>query len=322
MRAAFYQTFGDAEDVLEVGERPTPMPGPGEVQVRVTVSAVNPTDWKARRGSRPAVFPWVIPNQDGAGVITSVGEGVDDSRIGTRVWVFFAAAGRQYGTAAEYTVVPEHRAVSLPDDTSFELGASMGVPAMTAHRALFWDGPIDGARVLVHGGAGAVGHFAIELAKDAGATVFTTVSTPEKAAMAAAAGADVVVNYRTEDVVERIRARAPRGVDRIVEVALGANLAVDTAVLAPHGTVVTYARDAVEPALDVMPLMFGNQTLRFMMLYDIGEPAVSAAVAHLTDALRRGVLTELPAHRFTLDDIVAAHQACESGVTGKVLIDL
>ena len=323
MRAAFYRAFGDAADVLKVGEVEKPVPGDGEVLVRVVVSAVNPTDWKARRGSRPMVFPFVIPNQDGAGVIEAVGPGVDSARVGENVWVYFAASGRQYGTAAEYTVVPTARAVALPDGISMDLGASMGVPALTAHRALFWDGPIDGQHILVAGGAGAVGHYAIEWAKDAGARrVITTVSSPQKAALAVAAGADVVVNYRQTDAAAAILEAAPGGVDRVVEVALGDNMELDTAVLAPHGTIVSYAKTPKDPQIDLLRLMFGNQTLRFMMLYDAGSEAIAAGVAAVTDALERGVLTELPAHRFGLSEIVAAHQACEARVVGKVLIDI
>ena len=323
MWAGFYREFGEAADVLEVGEIEVPAPGDGEVLVRVVVSAVNPTDWKARRGSRAMMFPFVVPNQDGAGVIEAVGPGVDPGRVGENVWVYFAASGRQFGTAAEFTVVPDVRAVRLPDGVSMDLGASMGVPALTAHRALFWDGPIDGQIILVAGGAGAVGHFAIELARDAGAAqVITTVSSQEKAALAEAAGADVIVNYREADAAAAIHEAAPGGVNRIVEVALGENLDLDASVLAPHGTIVTYAKTAQDPEVNVIKHMMGNHTLRFMMLYDAGDQAIADGVAAVTDCLERGVLTELPAHRFFLSEIVAAHEACEARVVGKVLIDI
>lgn len=323
MRAAFYRRFGEASEVLEVGEVDKPVPAEGEVCVRVVVSAVNPTDWKARRGSRPMVFPFVIPNQDGAGVIEAVGPGVDEARIGQNVWIYFAASGRQYGTAAEYTVVPEIRAVALPDGVSMDLGASLGVPALTAHRALYWDGPIEGQTILVAGGAGAVGHYAIELAKDGGARqVITTVSSPDKAALAEAAGADVVVNYRESDVAAAILAAAPNGVDRIVEVALGENIELDAAVLAPHGTIVTYAKTADDPEVNVIKHMMGNHTLRFMMLYDAGDDAIADGIAAVTNCLERGVLTELPAHRFNLSETAAAHDACENHAVGKVLLDV
>jgi NADPH2:quinone reductase len=323
MRAAYYSEFGAAADVLRVGDIDRPEPGTGEVRVRISISAVNPTDWKARRGSRAMQFPYVVPHQDGAGVIDAVGPGVSGERIGERVWVYFAAAGRPHGTAAEWSVVPARQAVALPDDVSFELGACMGVPALTAHRCLYWDGPIDGLDVLVAGGAGAVGHYAIQLAKAGGARrVTATVSTPEKAEMARDAGADHVVDYRAADAADRIRMHHPDGVHRIAEVALGTNIDLDIAVLGEHGSVVSYATTPTEPTLNVRDLMFGNQTLRFMMLYDVGEAALAQGVAEVDRCLRSGALTPLPLHRFGLDAVVAAHEACENKAVGKVIIDL
>src|SRR5580658_4143232 len=197
MRAAVYESNGPAHEVLRVTDVDTPEPGPDQVRVRVHVSGVNPTDWKSRAGATPRpIDGFQIPNQDGAGVIDAVGEGVDPGRVGERVWVWLAAAGQRWGTAAEWTVVPAERAVPLPEGVGFDLAASLGVPAMTAHRCLFADGPIEGKNVLVAGGAGAVGHFAIELAKWAGARVVSTVSNAEKGELAARAGADLVVNYR------------------------------------------------------------------------------------------------------------------------------
>src|SRR5437588_4611120 len=244
MRAALYRDMGEAAEVFCVEEVERPEPGPGEVLVRVHASGVNPTDYKARSGAVPRpIDGFQIPHHDGAGVIETVGPGVDPGRVGQRVWVFLAAAGQRWGTAAECTVVPERQAVPLPDGVSFELGASLGVPAMTAHYCLFADGPVTGQTVLVAGGAGAVGHFAIELAKRAGARVIATVSTAEKAALAEKAGADLVVNYRSPDAADQIKTLGP--VDRVVEVALGANLELDLAVTRPHGTVVTYAAEPV-----------------------------------------------------------------------------
>src|SRR6266568_5372774 len=213
MKAALYRSTGKAADVLRVEEIDRPEPGPGEVLVRVYASGVNPTDYKARSGAVPRpIDGFQVPHQDGAGAIEAVGAGVDPGRVGQRVWLYFAAAGRRWGTAAEWTVVPERQAVPLPDGASFELGATLGVPAMTAHYCLFADGPVAGRTVLVAGGAGAVGHFAIELAKRAGACVIATVSGPEKAALAAKAGADLVVNYRSPDAAQQVQAFAP-GVD-------------------------------------------------------------------------------------------------------------
>ena len=210
MRAALYDRYGPAGDVLKVEEIEPPEPGPGEVRVRIAVSGINPTDWKSRAGATPRpIDGFQIPHHDGAGVIDEVGEGVDPGRRGERVWLWLAAAGRRWGTAAQWTVVPQRQAVRLPDGISPELGASLGVPAMTAHYCLFADGPLDGKTVLVAGGAGAVGHFAIELAKHAGAKVITTVSGPQKAELAARAGADYVVNYTDADAAAQIRALAP-----------------------------------------------------------------------------------------------------------------
>ncbi|MBO0820325.1 MAG: NADPH:quinone reductase [Nocardiopsaceae bacterium] len=320
MKAAVYRRTGAARDVLAIEDIARPEPGPGEVLVRVRASGLNPTDVKTRAGVTPVpIDEFRIPGQDGAGVIEAVGDDVDPGRVGQRVWVWFASFGRRWGTSAEYTAVPERQAVPLPDGASFEFGASLGVPAMTAHHALFADGPLSGQTVLVAGGAGAVGHFAIELAKRAGARVVTTVSGPRKGELAARAGADLVVNYREDDVVGQVKAFAP-AVDRVIEVALGANLELDLAVSRPGTTVVTYAADGADPALPVRACMSANVSLRFMLLYGVPAPALDAAVTDITAALAAGALTELPAHRFSLDEAVAAHEAAEAGPVGKVII--
>jgi len=326
MLAARYDRTGPATEVLRVDEVGTPEPGPGEVRVRVAVSGVNPTDWKMRAGAtgRPLDGPFQVPNQDGAGVIDAVGDGVDERRVGERVWVYFAAWQRPWGTAAQYTVVPAERAVPLPDAASDDLGATLGIPALTAHRCLLADGPVADRAVLVAGGAGAVGHAAIELARWLGArVVVATVSGEEKARLAREAGADAVVNYRDADAAERIRAAAPDGIDRVVEVSLGANLELDLAVCAPNATVVTYAADpGDDPSVPVGRLMFPNLVLRFVLIYTIPDAALEAAVAGVAAAVRDGALTVLPVHRFSLDDIAAAHDAVENGAVGKVLVDV
>jgi NADPH:quinone reductase len=324
MRAAVYRSTGSATEVLRVEDIPTPEPGPGQVRVRLAVSGVNPTDWKSRSGATPMASgtDFQVPNQDGAGVIDAVGPDVDPARVGERVWLYLAAFGSPYGTAAEFTVVPQERAVALPDTVSLDLGANLGVPALTAHRCLFADGSVEGRTVLVAGGAGAVGHFAIELARAAGATVITTVSSPEKAALATAAGAHHVVNYRAGDPAVAIRAAAPDGVDRIVEVALADNLELDLAVAAPNASIVTYAADARQPALPVRDLMVRNLVLRFMLLYTVPADALARAVTDVSAALVAGTLTPLPAHRFGLDSVASAHDAVQSGAVGKVLIDI
>lgn len=320
MRAAVYDRTG-ASDVLRITEVDRPDPGPGEVRVRIHLSGVNPTDWKSRAGVTPRdIDGFQIPNQDGAGVIDAVGDGVDPSRVGERVWLWMAAAGRRWGTAAEWSVVPAEQAVRLPDGASFALGASLGVPAVTAHRCLFADGPIDGAVVLVAGGAGAVGHYAIELAKRAGARVVSTVSSDEKAALARAAGADHVVDYRRDDAADRIREFAP-AVDRFVEVAIGANLALDLEVAADHAVIASYAA-TVDPTVPVRACMTKNLTLRFVLLYGVPRLALIAAAADITAALEEGRLSELPEQTFTLEETAAAHDAVEGGFPGKVLIDL
>jgi NADPH2:quinone reductase len=322
MRAALYDRYGPAGKVLRVEEIEPPEPGPGEVRGRVKFSGINPTDWKSRAGATPRpIDGFQIPHHDGAGVIDKVGQGVDPGRRGERVWLWLAAAGRRWGTAAQWSVVPERQAVRLPDGVSLELGASLGVPAMTAHRCLFADGPLDGKTVLVAGGAGAVGHFAIELAKHGGAKVITTVSGPRKAELAASAGADHVVNYTDADAADQIRSLGP-AVDRVIELALGANLQLDLAVIRPHAHIVSYAAEPADPALPVRACMTANLTLSFVLLYGIPRAALDQAALDITTALSDAALTELPVTRFPLDDIAAAQEAVEAGAVGKVLIEL
>jgi len=324
MLAARYPTAGSDAGRIRIDRVPRPEPAAGEVLVEVRVSGVNPTDWKARTGGGMAAgdMPWVTPNQDGAGVILAVGDGVPEGRVSERVWLWQAQWQRAGGTAAEYVALPALQAVPLPDGTSFDLGAGLGIPAMTAHRCLFADGPLSGDdAVLVQGGAGAVGHATIELARRAGARVAATVSGPEKGALAAAAGADLVVDYRAEDVAARVRAWEPEGVHLIVEVDLARNLDVDAGVIAPGGTIVAYAvtSDAV-----VLPraLMRANAGIEFMLAYTMPGAAKELAITDITAALTERALTPLPATRFTLAQTAAAHDAVQSGVVGKILIDV
>jgi NADPH2:quinone reductase len=321
MKAAVYDRHGAAHEVLRVVEVDRPEPGPGEVRVKVAVSAVNPTDYKSRGGSTPRpIDGFQIPHQDGAGVIDAVGPGVDRGRIGERVWLWLAAAGSRWGTAAEWTVVPGRQAVPLPDGVSFELGASLGVPAVTAHRCLLADGPVAGQTVLVAGGAGAVGHFAIQRAVWAGAAqVITTASGPGKAKLAREAGAGHVVIYTEPDAASQIRSVSEH-VDRVIEVALGANLELDLALSRPDTVIVTYAAEPSDPVLPVRACMTANVVLRFVLLYAVPGSAIDQAVTDITAALSAGALTPLPEHRFPLDSIVEAHQAAEDGAVGKVLV--
>jgi NADPH2:quinone reductase len=336
MRAVVYSQTG-GPDVLRLVERPAREPGRGEVGVKVRVSGVNPTDWKARRGGGELPFPEVVPNQDGAGTIDAVGEGVPASRVGERVWLWEAAWQRADGTAQEFVLIPGRQAVRLPDAVSFDSGASLGIPALTAHRCLtvselgprqLMPGALAGQIVLVAGGAGAVGHATIQLARWAGARVISTVSSDEKAKLALAAGADHVVNYRTGDAPEEILRLAPDGVDVVAEVAPAANAALDAAVLAPNGTVAAYATDGGNDLeLNVRELMSRNLRYQFVLVYTVPAAAKDQAVADVAAAVADGALAVgddagLPLHRFPLEQTAAAHAAVEGGAVGKVLIDL
>ena len=321
MLAAYYSQRGNS-DVLTVDEIATPGPGVGEVRVRLQVAAVNPTDWKSRAHAAPMDFDVQVPGQDGAGVIEAVGPGVDVGRIGERVWVYHAAFQRQYGTAAQFTVVPARQAVPVPDGISIDQAAALGIPYLTAYGCLFADGPLDGQTVLVHGGAGAVGHAAIQLARRAGAHVVATVSSEAKGEIAAEAGAHVVVDYTAEGAVEAIRSAARAGVDRIIEVDLTRNLDLDLAVIVPGGVFVTFAADAADPALPVRTLMTRNATLRFALVYGFPPALLAAGVAEVTAGLAAGDITPLPVVRFSLADIAAAHDAVQSRTPAKVLVDI
>jgi len=316
MRAVWYEETGPAPRVLQLGEMDDPQPGPGEVRVRLRASGVNPSDVKTRAGLRsPIAFPRVIPHSDGAGEINAVGEGVPLSRIGTRVWVWNAAWRRPFGTCAEMICLPEAQAVALPDGTSIEAGACLGIPASTACHAVFADGDVSGQTVLVTGGAGAVGHYAIQLARWGGARVIATVSGPEKAAAAEAAGAHAVVNYREGDVAEAIlSANSGQPVDRVVEVEFGGNLPVTMAVLGEGGVIASYGSMADgEPKLPFYPLMFRHTTLRMLLVYLLSAQQRAQMITRLTAALEEGALSHAIAARFDLADSARAHEAVETG---------
>jgi NADPH2:quinone reductase len=322
MLAAYYETSGSSE-VLRVGEIDVPEPGAGEVRVRIAVSGVNPTDWKAVRRGRGLTNGFLIPNQDGAGVIEAVGEGVDLARVGQRVWVLFAAWQRRWGTAAQYSVVPSDHAAALPDNAPYELGASLGIPALTAWHCLCADGPIEGKTVLVAGGAGAVGHAAIELARYEGARVIATVSSAEKARLAEEAGASAVVNYRDADANQQIKALAPEGIDRFVEVSLARNLELDLESAAPHAVISAYADDGGAQAnVPILRMAFANAVLRFVLIYTVTPEQLRTAIVGVNAAVTAGALTTLPLHRFPLERIREAHDAVEASAVGKVLVDL
>jgi NADPH:quinone reductase len=327
-------------EVLNLVERAMPYPGPGEVRVRIHRSGVNPTDWKSRRGSEAGttVDPPQVPNQDGSGVVDAVGPGVDAAMQGQRVWVWEAAHLRPAGgTAQEYAVVPARHVVLLPDVASFDLGASLGVPFLTAHRCLTVteDGPtrlgpgtMEGRTVLVAGGAGAVGNAAIQLARWSDATVITTVSSAEKGNLAARAGADHVIDYKQQDVVAELRAIAPDGVNTIVEVAPAMNAALDSEVLALHGSVAVYANNGGSVMeLPVRPSMVPNARWQFVLVYNAPDnwrahALEDVASAVLAGTVRVGDEAGLSLHHYTLEQAAEAHAAVENGAVGKVLIDV
>ena len=343
MKAIVYRTTG-APSVLELVDKEVPEPGPAEVRVKIAVSGVNPTDWKSRAGGgagQELPFPEVTPNQDGAGTVDAIGAEAADLapllEVGDPVWTFLSQHQRPTGTAQEYVVLPVEHVVALPTGVSLDVGASLGVPAMTAHRALTVSeqgpsrlsrGALAGKVVLVAGGAGAVGHAAIQLARWAGATVITTISSDAKGVLATAAGAHHVVNYRTGDAAAEIKAVAPHGVDIVVEVAPGPNAALNLAVLANHGTVAYYANNNSDGVtLDVVPHFAKNIRYQGLLLYTVGEDALTVAAEDITAALRDGALkvgeeAGLPLTRFPLERTADAHAAVEAETVGKVLIDV
>lgn len=337
VKAVVYEATGPSS-VLKLQDRPLTEPGPGEVRVRVVVSGVNPTDWKSRSGGgRNKLEAPKVPNQDGAGVIDHLGSGVAGFTVGERVWLWDVAWGGNEGTAQEYVVVPAHKVMALPDAESFDTGASLGIPALTAHRALTSneDGPArlsPGALadrvVVVTGGAGAVGHAAIQLARWAGATVVTTVSGDRKAELARRAGAGTVINYRTDDVVGAVRDLAPGGVDIIVDVNAPANIETDLAILKPGGTIAIYAAKPGESlTVPIRESMAKNVRYQFILTYTVTDGQKQHAVAAVAEALAAGALRVgedhgLPLTRFALEETPAAHDAVEQGTVGKVLIDV
>jgi len=320
MRAALFEQTGPAEQVLQVKEVTTPEPGPGQVRVKIAFSGINPTDVKTRGGKVPMVInEFQIPHHDGSGVIDAVGEGVDTNRIGERVWVMLAASGNRHGTAAQYCLVKNEFARTLSDNASLELGATLGVPAVTAAYCLFADGLIADESVLVTGGAGAVGRAAVQLAKWAGARVFTTVSNDDKAEVAEAAGADIVINYTNPSAIDRLK---NQGISRIVEVNLAANLELDLAISQPGMKIVSYAADSEDPILPRRALMTACITIEFMLLYNVQQEKFWKSVELVEQALAAGALTEPPMHITQLNEIAAAHQQIEAGSASRVLIAL
>jgi len=310
--------------VLQYGEQPDPLPGKGEVRVRLRASAVNPSDVKARGGSRPVIPPRVIPNSDGAGDIDRVGPGVSKSRLRQRVWTYNGQWQRASGTSAQYIALPAELAVPLPRKLTWAQGACLGIPVMTAHRCLFADGPIRGMTVLVAGGAGVVGHYAVQLARWAGARVIATVSSPEKAAHAVKGGAHAAIDYRTESVAERIDALTRgKGVDRVVDVELGVNLPTYEKMLRPAAVIATYAAAAAQDSVLPSRLRQRNITVRMVFVYTMPDAAKQQAIADIASWIATGRPKFAIAARFPLSEIAAAHETVESGKKiGHVILDI
>lgn len=325
MHAAYYEQNGPADKVLTVGDVETPKPGPGEVRVKLATSGVNPSDVKSRLGlTRKMAFPRVIPHSDGAGVIDSAGDGVPQSRVGERVWVWNGQWKRPFGTAAEFIVLPSVQAVRLPEKVSFEAGACLGIPAMTAFHAVELAAATKETTILVSGGAGSVSQYVIEFAKARGAKVLTTISSPEKAKIARDSGADHTIDYKREDVGTRVAELTDkRGVDAVIEMDLAANAKLLPAVLKPKGSVIIYGTGAAEATIPAQWCLVSSIRLQFFLVYELDPTRREHVVHAINRALEQGILSNRTATPFPLDQIVAAHQAVETGsVTGNVIVTL
>lgn len=324
MRAVYYDRQGPADEVLRIGELPDPEPGTGEVRVRLRYSGISPGDTKKRGGYFGSTMPYprVIPHSDGSGTIDRVGDGVDPNRIGQRVWVYNAQSYRPFGTAADYTVVPDATAVPLPDGVDDQLGACLGIPGITAHRAVFADGPVDGQTLLVHGALGAVGSLAAQLAAWGGATVITTVRRRGDLAASSGALADRAVALDDPEAEQLIRQHAPDGVDRIIEVAFSDNITLDAAVAANGAVIAAYATRDPRPRLDFWPMLFDNLTIRLLGSDDFPADAKAMAARDLTTAADSGQLTVPVGAPFPIDQVAAAHDQVDRNNRQRVLLDL
>ncbi len=317
MKAAWYEHFGPASEALIVGDLEDPQPGPGEVLVRLHTSAVNPSDVKKRAGSFPNLLDdgYVIPHSDGAGVIEAVGEGVSSDRVGDGVWVYQAQYGRRFGTAAELVTVGDERAPVLPEGVSDEVGACLGIPVMTAHRCVFADGPVEGQTILITGGAGRVGHYAIQWAHQAGARVIATASNDEDAQACTEAGADAIVNHRESGWSTKVLAASDgEPLDRVVEVEFGANLPEVLKLLRIGATIATYSSTQdPQPRLPFYQMMYMDLRIRLVIVYAMPEEAKRQAIADIDEASRAGWLQHRVAHVVGLDEIAKAHELIENG---------
>ncbi|MVW78159.1 NADPH:quinone reductase [Bordetella sp. 02P26C-1] len=324
MQAAWYESNGAAQDVLRVGEKPTPDAGPGEVRIRVVYSGVNPSDVKSRAGSRPVRDPYIVPHSDGSGIVDQVGPGVDTHRVGDRVWVWNAQYNRPHGTAAQFITLPAEQAVSLPQNISFEAGACLGIPALTAYRAVELADLEPGSTVLVIGGASAVGYYAAQMARARGARVITTVGSDEKAAFLHAAGFTDTVLYKKEPVAERVLALTDgQGVNAIIDMDFSTSAAlVDEGVLASHGKFVCFgSNNRGSVPINYATWLPRSLSLHFFLVYLLTPAQRKRAIQGLQTLLEQGTLQHHIGPSFALADIVQAHQAVENGAFGNVIVN-
>jgi NADPH:quinone reductase len=327
MKAGWFEEFGTAEEVLRLGEQPTPQPSIGQVLVCLKTSAVNPSDVKKRAGSFPDLLDdgLVIPNSDGAGVIVEVGEGVTENRIGERVWIYQAQYARRFGTTAQYIALDSSRAVVLPDNTAFDIGACLGIPVMTAHRCVFADGAVTGQTLLITGGAGRVGYYAIQWAKLAGAKVIATASNSADSKACRDVGADAVVNHHDEDWAQQVLTiTSGDKVDRVIEVEFGVNLPQVMQLIRIGGTIATYSSSKdPEPTIAFVPMMFKDLTIRMVVVYAMPEQAKQDAIKDISRCLQENTLQHRIAHRVSLAEHAHAHRLIErGGLGGCVIIDI
>ena len=326
MKAVWYESIGEAEQVLNYGDLEDPQINDGEVLVKLKTSGVNPSDVKIRAGARGELqFPRIIPHSDGGGIIVKVGEEVSEDRIGERVWIWNGAFGRAFGTCSELIVLPSSQAVTMSDDVSFETAACLGIPASTAYYGIFADGPVKDQTILITGGAGAVGYLGIQLAKWSGAHVISTVSGDDKATVAEAAGADLVVNYKTDNVIKAVNDFTKgHGVDRILEVEFGGNLSVSEHVIKNNGVIAAYGSvTEANPSVPFYNLMFKSVKLNTYLIYIVADSDRANINQGINAALSDNALTPIIAKSFQLSETVNAHQSVEEGsVIGNVVITI
>ena len=324
MRACWFDSFGPAGEVLVFGDQPKPQPASGEVLVRLHTTGVNPSDVKKRAGAFPNLLDegLVIPHSDGAGVVEAVGVDVSSQRIGERVWVYQAQYARRFGSAAEYLAIDASRAPVLPNNTSFETGACLGIPVMTSHRCVFVDGPVEGQTLLITGGAGRVGYYAIQWAKQAGARVIATASNDADRATCEAVGADIVVNHREANWGEAILSETDgEKIDHVVDVEFGANLPEVLKLIRTGGSIATYSSTQVkQPQLPFLQMMYLDLTLHMVIVYAIPEAAKQAAIADINEKLAHDELQHRIAHALEFDQMVRSHELIEQGGFGGSVV--